>query len=229
MTRILGIETSSADGSVALLADDRCLASRKLKDLRRRHAQTLVPELKSLLDEHRLRPQDIDLVTVSLGPGSFTALRVGVVCAKTMAYATGGAVVGVDTFLAIAERAPENVRELFVVADALRGEVFAGRYRRREDGHWEPREEIRIVDAASWCAERKPGERVSGPGVERIAPLLPDSVVLLPEGLRHSAAEAVARVGLRLFREQGAADPLALEPFYLRPSAAEEKQRQAKT
>lgn len=98
----LGIDTSGLGGSIAIARDGNCLAERALSRTGRRHARTLVAELKALFDDTRLRPHDCNTVAVSIGPGSFTGLRVGVVCAKTFAYATRCTLVAVDTHLAVA-------------------------------------------------------------------------------------------------------------------------------
>src|SRR5687768_2419931 len=106
---VLSIETSGTGGSIALVDDRACLAERSLSQAGRRHARTLVFELKQLLAEREVAPGDLGAVAVSIGPGSFTGLRVGVVCAKTLAYAVSTKLVAVDTFLAIAAQSPDGV------------------------------------------------------------------------------------------------------------------------
>src|SRR5438552_3091101 len=101
MTLTLAIETSGIVGSIALCSDGERIEERTLQ-LGRHHGQSLIPELRQLLEDHRRKPRDCDLIAVSIGPGSFTGLRVGVVCAKTLAYVTGSRVAAVDTFHAIA-------------------------------------------------------------------------------------------------------------------------------
>ena len=104
---VLGIDTSGLEGSVALVRDGNCLAETSLNQLGRRHAQSLILEIGTLLEKHECTPRDVDVVAVSRGPGSFTGLRVGMVCAKTFAYATGCKFIAVDTFAAIAENVSE--------------------------------------------------------------------------------------------------------------------------
>ena len=84
--KILAIETSGFEGSIALSENSDVLAQRELARAGRRHAQTLVLEVAELLESHSLQPDQIDVVAVSHGPGSFTGLRVGVVFAKTFAW-----------------------------------------------------------------------------------------------------------------------------------------------
>ena len=101
-----------------------------------RHAQTLVQQIGELLRTHGLKPHDVQLLAVSKGPGSFTGLRVGMVCAKTFVYATGCRFIAVDTFAAIAENcASADVTRLFVIEeDAQRDDLFVGEYHRARKG-----------------------------------------------------------------------------------------------
>src|SRR5262245_22963627 len=104
----LAVETSGPVGSVALLDGEQCLDERVL-ELGRHHGQALVPEIGRLLAGQGRMPRDCALIAVSAGPGSFTGLRVGIVCAKTLAYAAGCRVAAVDTLLAIACNSPGEV------------------------------------------------------------------------------------------------------------------------
>ncbi|MEM9703313.1 MAG: tRNA (adenosine(37)-N6)-threonylcarbamoyltransferase complex dimerization subunit type 1 TsaB, partial [Planctomycetota bacterium] len=65
----------------------------------RRNARTLIPEAVALCERHGMTLPDVELVCVSLGPGSFTGLRVGVTFAKTLAFAAGCAAIGVPSHL----------------------------------------------------------------------------------------------------------------------------------
>ncbi|MFN5976898.1 MAG: tRNA (adenosine(37)-N6)-threonylcarbamoyltransferase complex dimerization subunit type 1 TsaB, partial [Planctomyces sp.] len=82
---LLAVETSGMTGSLALSADGQLLSERVLESEGRRHAQTLVSEVGLLLSGQGLTVGDLSAVAVSIGPGSFTGLRVGLVFAKTLA------------------------------------------------------------------------------------------------------------------------------------------------
>src|SRR5262245_34096399 len=115
--RLLILETSGRTGHVALAQGEAFLGLRSL-DEARRHARDLVPAVAGLLAEQGWQPRDLDAVVISRGPGSYTGLRVGIMSAKTLAYATGCALVAIDTFAAIAHQAPAEVQNLDVIADA---------------------------------------------------------------------------------------------------------------
>lgn len=217
----LGIETSGMVGSVALVEGGQCLAASELSPSGRRHARTLVAELKSLLEQAGCRPHDCRCVAVSIGPGSFTGLRVGVVCAKTFAYAVGCPVAAVDTLQAIAANAPTEVTDVIAVMDALRGELFHARYVRRGE-EWERQGEVRISPSVQVWGKLVPPVRGTGPGLARGTGELPAERVL-PREFWHPRAEVVARLGERQVRAGRTDDVWSLQPFYLRRSAAEER------
>ena len=75
-------------------------------DESRRHARDLAPAVRDLLAEQGWPARSLEAVIVSRGPGSYTGLRVGIMSAKTLAYATGCALLAVDTFAVIARQAP---------------------------------------------------------------------------------------------------------------------------
>ncbi len=84
-------------------------------------------------------------MAVSVGPGSFTGLRVGVVCAKTLAYANGCQLAAVDTLEAIAANSPADVVSVHVIADAQRGDLFVADYCRKSIVEWDRDRPPRIV------------------------------------------------------------------------------------
>lgn len=225
--RILAIETSGKTAAIALGNGRDAPLERRLSDSGRRHAQTLVYEIDTLLNEQGKRLSSEDLIAVSIGPGSFTGLRVGVVCAKTLAYATGCRLTGVDTFECIALNSPSSIERLYVVADAQRGGLFAAEYVRQDANAWKRRGRIQLTGAEIWASSRVVGDVVCGAGIVRIRHLLPDAVTVLNENCWTPTAASVVTIGLREAEAERLADCFTLEPFYLRPSAAEEKAEQA--
>src|SRR6516225_5973122 len=88
LPRLLALETSGRVGRVGLAEGPELILERTL-DASRRHAQDLAPSVAKLLHLRGWRPCDLDGVVVSIGPGSYTGLRVGVISAKALAFATG--------------------------------------------------------------------------------------------------------------------------------------------
>jgi tRNA threonylcarbamoyladenosine biosynthesis protein TsaB len=214
------LETSGRAAGIGLARGGAVVRTARLDDARR-HARDLAATVGGMLAAEGLTPADLSGVIVSRGPGSYTGLRVGVTSAKALAYAVGCRLVAVDTFAAVAAQAPAEAADLWVIADALQGQVYLQRFRRADGGAWAAAEELRIVAIGEWLAGVA-GAWVSGPGVKVYADRIPAGCPLVPEADREPRVESVfaAGVGLPpLTREE----LLALEPLYLRGSSAEEK------
>ena len=222
---ILGIETSGFEGSVALRRAGETVETVLLE--KRRHAQTLVAQVQSLLRRHEIRAADITTIAVSHGPGSFTGLRVGVVFAKTFAFTTGCRLVAVDTLQCVAAAAPSEFQHVAVIADAQREQLFLGQFLRAGNGPPQRAGEIEIIDFEAFCelAGRLLAAdfAVTGPGTSRIEDVLPEFVEVVTPDLRTPSAAHVAAIGERLALDGEEADPSTLEPFYIRRSSAEDK------
>jgi tRNA threonylcarbamoyladenosine biosynthesis protein TsaB len=217
---VLAIETSGPVGSVALLNGREILTDQAL-ELGRKHAQSLIPTIQQLLVSHGKQPAEVGLVAVSVGPGSYTGLRVGVVCAKTFAYALACPLTAVDTLQAIAVNSPAGIERIEVVADAQRGDLFSGRYQRSEPGNWERIGDVQVLSAEEWASRLAAGDTVSGPGLEKYGDLALGKCRALPVDFWVPTASNIARLGIRLLAIGETADPGNVEPLYLRRSSAE--------
>ena len=222
---VLGIETSGRTGSIAVARDGELLSERSLSASGRRHARTLIPEIGELLASLGLTLGQIDAIAVSLGPGSFTGLRVGAVCAKTLAYALNVPVIGVDTFLSIAESMTELQGDLFVIDDALRGDVFAGHYR-RIDLHWRCLDDPKLLSLEVFRTLLTNSTPVTGPGVIKLEGEF-ELLNVIDDARCQPAAGGVAAIGARKLKLSEVDDFWTLEPRYIRRSAAEEKAAQS--
>jgi tRNA threonylcarbamoyladenosine biosynthesis protein TsaB len=188
-----------------------------------RTAQLLAPTLERLLAEVGWSARSIELVSVAVGPGSFTGLRIGVTTAKTLAYAVGAQIVGVNTMAVLAAQAP-SLTALWTIMDAQRQELFVARYSAPDNGRRSPVGDTSIVAEQVWLDSLKPGEHVAGPALIRMEARLPEGVVAIrPEECWQPTAAAVGQVAWQLFQQGQRDDVWKLSPRYYRPSAAEEK------
>ena len=227
----LSVETSGMTGAVALRRAGQTIESVSLQQAGRRHAQTLVAEVDAMLRRAGLSPQQLDVIAASIGPGSFTGLRVGVVFAKTLAYAIGCRLTAVDTFRAIAAACPADVSEVFVISDAQRGDLFVGRYELAHAASSGPIRvgEITIEPADTFCqrvreiAASGSDIAITGPAAATVQAAFPSAVRVITADLHHPQANFVAKLGEQQALAGELVDPWQLEPFYLRRSAAEEK------
>lgn len=218
---ILGIETSTQQASVALFEHAQLLATSEWNAADPRLRGALVARVRDLFHSADKRPIQCGGIAVSIGPGSFTGLRIGVACAKTLAYATGCPLVAVDTFEAVAAGSPPDVDRLTVVADAQRKEFFVGDYERC-DGEWRSTGPIRI-EGAKWLSEQNTGNCLSGPGLHGVTANLPAGALVLDQICWIPRAELVAVIGSRRLIRGERGEPATLEPLYVRRSAAEDK------
>jgi tRNA threonylcarbamoyladenosine biosynthesis protein TsaB len=232
---ILAFDTSGLAGSVALLDGSRLLAERMLEP-GRRSAQTLAPVIVELLSAQQIEPRQIRLVATTVGPGSFTGLRVGVTSAKTFAYAVGAEVIGLSTLETIANQVPLELlsvgqSEVLAVLDAQRQELFLGRFRSEGSAAANdplPRltrlEPDRIVAADAWLASLHANAIVTGTGFARLqGRQLPENVAIVPQQFWEPQAATVGRLAWRQYTDGRRDDLWKIAPVYLRPSYAEEK------
>lgn len=218
--RVLVLETSGKVGRAALAADGTVVAESALGQERRR-ASDLALVVDRLLRDAGWEPTSLTAVVVGLGPGSYTGLRVGLASAKALAYAVGGRFFGVETFAAVAARAPDEVRELSVVADALQGKLFRRDYRRTADG-WEPTTPLGVIAGTDWLAGLRSGMWVSGPAAGAWGDKFPAGVQMVAEEQREPRP-ADLLTAARSYPWAVTTDMWLAEPLYLRGSSAEEK------
>jgi len=124
--KILALETTGSACSVALWRDGGVVA-RRFEAMTRGHAERLVPMIGEVLAEAGVTAEAVDRLAVTVGPGAFTGLRVGLATARGLALATGRPLVGVTTFEAIAHALPlesRRGRSLLVAVDSRRTELF---------------------------------------------------------------------------------------------------------
>jgi tRNA threonylcarbamoyladenosine biosynthesis protein TsaB len=123
--RVLAFDTALTACSAALLEDGGVRAARR-EDPGRGHGERLVPMIEALLDEAEWSYQDLDLLCVTRGPGSFTGLRIGLATARGLALALALPVLGVTTLEALAAGvAAEPGQSVLALIDARRGQLYA--------------------------------------------------------------------------------------------------------
>jgi tRNA threonylcarbamoyladenosine biosynthesis protein TsaB len=220
---LLILETSGRAGQVGL-AQGEVLRELRHLDEARRHARDLAPTVADLLARQGWKPRELHGVIVSRGPGSYTGLRVGIMSAKAFAYATGCALIAVDTFAAIALQAPEQAARLDVLADAQQDKVYVQQFARSSDRvGLEPCSSLVIQPFPDWLAGLDKGTWVSGPGLRGHESRLPEGTPIVDPRHWDPRAESLLHIGLRRYQAGERDDLWTLEPLYLRPSAAEEK------
>ena len=199
---VLGLDTCLNACSVAVLDDERVVASAR-EVMARGHQEQLAPMAQAVMARAGLAFADLDRIAATVGPGSFTGLRVGVAFAKGLALALGKPTVGIGTLEALAAQAPGLV---FPAIDARRGQLYLQAF---EDGRalMAP-DAVTAEVAAARIAELSQGRPFTlvGSGAALLADFAPSAAVVEAEG---ADARDVARIAL-------ARSPSPLKPLYLR-------------
>ena len=141
----LAIDTSTKSASIALLRDSDIL-SEILVNLDVNHSVILLPALDDLLKLSRIEPDEIDLFACTIGPGSFTGLRVGASTVKGLALATGRPIAGVSTLEALAFNITGSEIPVCPMLDAKKDQVYTALYRTGRDYTLKKIESERVTD-----------------------------------------------------------------------------------
>ncbi len=221
--RILALETSGQTGSVAIGTPAGPLATEQLPvDVR--HAGELMPAVQRLLVQHGWPADSLTDVFISIGPGSFTGLRIAVSVARTLAWSVGCRIVAVPTMHALARNAlAAKPAHVAMIVDAKRAQVYTACYKLEHD---------RYVEVSPACLA-EPREFLSrclqpiavlGEGIPRHRPAIEAAgATILPEEFWRGRAENVLAVGLEMAASGQYTAARDLVPLYLRRPEMEER------
>ncbi len=194
--KLLAFDTSSEILSIAIFDGERKIAAFESSGFVR-HSSILLPSIEKLLKENKIKPDEIDVMAVGLGPGSFTGLRVGVTAAKILGYALKKKVVGVSSLDAIAFGMPDVEGVFTLAVDARRGKWYTAAYEKKNGGFSVVRK-LRLNKGGEFLDEK--------------------NVIRAGDGTPfHPNAECVARLGMEQIKKKEFIDPFRLEPLYLYP------------
>jgi tRNA threonylcarbamoyladenosine biosynthesis protein TsaB len=226
---ILALDTSSPNGSLAVLRDEKVIGviSTLAEET---YSSRMFRHLEFLLQELSVKLTDFDLFAVAAGPGSFTGLRVGLAAAKGWAEVYKKPVVGISVLEAIAAQSHSTATVLVAASDARRGEIYFGVYRRGKDSLAlegeecvsPPEEFLRAIGGRPGSAEfaivspspemlsatlsRIEMERLPLPRVEQVSSVL---------------APVIGQLGYRRAKVGDVSDALTLDANYIRRTDAE--------
>ena len=238
--QIQGLRAGSADimgkGFTSQFSKRRTVASRVFAP---GASALLAPMIKTVLGECGHSIREIDLIAVSSGPGLFTGLRVGVVTAKSLAYATNAQLVGINTLEVIAAQTladqtladlqfsdSSGIESVRVILNAQRKQLFCGHYRPNSSWSVTELETNLILDHEEWLQKISPANLVTGSGLKPLEEIIRakhPGVKIAPLTTWDSTAASVGKLAWQHFQNGKTDDLWKLQPFYFRPSAAEEK------
>ena len=224
---ILSIDTSSQVSSVAVLSAERVAAEISMQGALT-HSETLMPHIETALRMARVEKSELEGIAVSIGPGSFTGLRIGLASAKMMAYALHIPLIAVPTLEALAHHyICEGVR-LVPMMDAQKGNVYAQEFMWEVglDGlHLREKHALSILPLTEVIAGLENAEQpviLLGDAMQKKTTLaLPANVRLAPIHARMPRAACVGLAALTRLARGEMHDPVTAAPLYLRRSEAE--------
>ena len=213
---VLGIETSTRAAGVALISDEKILAEIS-QESKAYHSENLLPQIQEVLRIANV--ERVDAVAVSIGPGSFTGLRIGVAAAKALAYAWQIKIVGVSTLQVMAAHFPKSSAKIFTLIDAQKNSAYVQTFKDAQ-----PLDEIKIKPIAEIldAASQSEDEIIFCGDVLSKIKSVPSNVTFAPINLRMPRAVNVALCGKNLIDARQVHNVMNLEPLYLRRSEAEE-------
>ena len=226
--RVIAIETATMVGSIAIVDDARVISEVTL-NARANHSERLMAAIDRLLGDSGLAIDDMDGVAVSIGPGSFTGLRIGLSAAKGLSYASGKPLIGIPTLDALALNMTFSSYLICPIQDARKGEVYTALYRPGDNSPEKMTDDM-AVDPSALAGMITQKTVFLGDGVNRYRELLMKQLGELyneaPIPLQLPRASNVAMLGLKRLEKGDTDDPFTLIPRYIRKSEAEIRWRE---
>ena len=227
--KILALDTSAKTASVAL-TDGRCLVSLYTQNAGLTHSETILPMVESLLRDAKTDVEDIDMFACTVGPGSFTGVRIGVSVIKGLAFGKGKICIGVSTLEALARNVEDDGAIVVPVMDARRDRLYCAVFK-NENGAPRRLSDDDTLTVAELTEEiSKYGRDIYfvGDGYDIMSKAFGQTKPT-PEILRYSNAYSVAMAALDKYENADSGkrnefSDMLLFPEYLRPSQAERTQ-----
>lgn len=223
--RILGVDTSTKYAGVAVIENETMLAKSTLKFMAS-HSEKLLPEIAHLLEIMEIPLDSIDYYAVTVGPGSFTGLRVGISTVKGLAFVTGKNVIPVSSLEVIARGFPYLDYSICPLLDARKKEVYSAVFK------WKNQSLIRIrEDAVSGLEQLQEwiddNTLFVGEGAniykDKLIELFAEKAIFAEPFYGIPSPEIVALIGLERAKKGIFVSAKELKPCYLRKSEAEIK------
>lgn len=221
---ILALETSGMCGSVAVVADGQCLAEYSLAS-KLTYSRRLLIEIDRIMHEAEISWKQIDGIGISLGPGSFTGLRIGLSTAKGLAMATDKPLLGVPTLDGLANQFTYVPKLICPILDARKKEIYTAFYRGTDKGTPQ-----KISDYLNLTPESL-SERITEPVVlvgdgvavygDFLKERLGELAVIAPAETYFSRAAVIGKLAVHLWKDKEFLSPEDAVPIYVRASDAE--------
>ncbi|RKD23577.1 tRNA threonylcarbamoyladenosine biosynthesis protein TsaB [Caminicella sporogenes DSM 14501] len=225
---ILAIDTSSLVATVAVINEEKLLGEYTI-NTPMTHSQKLMPIIDELMKQLDLKMDDIDLIAVSRGPGSFTGIRIGVATAKGLAHPNNIPIIGISSLEGLASNIPFSEYLICPIMDARRNQVYTGVYKWEENKLNNIVEEapLTIKELTDILLKRKEKVIFLGDGLNRygkdIIDKFKDKAILAPQYISMQRASSIGQLAFNKVKNGDAKlkSYLDIVPVYLRKSEAE--------
>ena len=218
MANLLIIDTALEEAIIALSKDDKIIAELANKEMHS-HASFIQVAIAKILAEQQMAIVDLDAIAVTLGPGSYTGLRVGLATAKGIAYSLQKPLIGLSTLSALAnvaiQLAPNTMAspfQIFAMIDARRMEVFGAIY----DSSCNPiiQEQAMVLDQAKWNSLIHQPTLCIGNGLAKTKDFTAPHQVIYLEG--HYTSQVLLNMALTKLKAAQFEDLAYVGPNYLK-------------
>jgi len=223
---VLAIETSTRLGAVALLNNNELIAEARFR-LQTGHSARLMSSIDMILGNSGHSLSDVSAIAVSIGPGSFTGLRVGLGTAKGLSFASGIPIWPVSTLEALAFPFAYSAMPVCPVVEARKNEVYAALYQ-PEDGEFRTIMEECAMPPDELAASLAGPVLLLGDGAAKYRGIfearIGNNAHFAPNALSVPSAVWVGAIALRRYAESPASpapDAATLAPGYIKASEAE--------
>jgi len=161
-TKILAVDTSTENCSVALMMGDEIIS--RCEYAPREHTTKILPMVDTVLAEGGVKLTQLDALAFGRGPGSFTGVRIGIGIAQGLAFGADLPMVGVSTLMTMAQGTyrTHQSEQVLTAIDARMGEIYWGQYRRQIDGDWLLQGKERVIAPDALVQEQNANQTDSG-------------------------------------------------------------------
>lgn len=220
---ILTLEATDRGGSVGLASDGK-LIDLTYEDSDTTHSERIMPAIDNILDKRDLGYDQLDCVAVATGPGSFTAIRLAVTTAKTLAMVCEAQCVGVTNLRLLAEYGWGKRRNVWAVIDARRNEFYTQKFQ-WDSNQIEETGDPKLMDQEEFQEEINNNSENVVIARERNQTLSlenqSNTVIRYPDELTRPLSAALVPVTYRLLRQNRTDDPDEISPTYVRKTDAQ--------
>ena len=224
--KILGIDTSTKFCNLGLIEDEDVLINFTINGLKKKHSSILMPAIKDLLKTMDLKLEEINGVAVSIGPGSFTGLRIGLAVAKGLSYACSLPLLGIPTLEAKAFPLTGIPHLICPISESKKDEIYDVVFRGGES--LQRIMDYKCEDIHSLLARLSPlKEKIIflGDGIKKYRDNIKGKIckdaLFIDSQINLSMATNIAFLGLNKLKKKEEDDISTLSPFYLRKSEAQ--------